>query len=362
MDDGIVFLPEEIPKDVFLSLLNAMDPAIEFTLEESESILMKGKKAERLNFLDISVMLDEEGTTHTDIYYKPTNSHDYLHHDSFHPEHTLNNIPFCLAKRIIVFCSDEETMEQRLGELRDLLKECDYPTKTIEKGIHNARLQGPAPPKDNKDNIIALVHQNMSNFRFSHILDTTRHLLENSRSDEIRHVFKDTRFVEAMRQPRSIIRTISAKRENPDDQESNPGIFAECTDKRCEICSLGYIQNCTSFITSSGHKWEIKSHINCNSKNVVYYLECLMCDGTSPIVTKTGKTKTTLRARVNNHKSDCESGNTTDLFDQHVHKCGGNNLQHPYFRVRAFMKLSTPEKLLTYENLFHERRYATINT
>ena len=47
MDDGIVFLPEQISKDIFLSLLNAMDPAIEFTLEESESVIMKGKRAER---------------------------------------------------------------------------------------------------------------------------------------------------------------------------------------------------------------------------------------------------------------------------------------------------------------------------
>ena len=198
----------------------------------------------------------------------------------------------------------------------------------------------------------------MSNYRFQHILNTTRHLLENARSDEIRHIFKDTRIVEAMSQPKSILRTIST---NPryDYIEPNPGIFAECkASSGCEICSLGYIQNCTSFTTSSGHHWEIKSHINCNSKNVVYYLECLMCNN----FTKTGKTKTTIRKRINNHKSDCLSGNTTDLFDLHVHKCGGNRLRHPYFRVKAFMKLSSPDKLLTYEKLFHERKYATINT
>ena len=359
MDDGIVFLPDDICKNSFLAILNEMDPAIIFTLEESESIMLKGKKAERLNFLDISIMIDEDGFIHTDIYYKPTNSHDYLHYDSFHAEHTLKNIPYCLAKRIIVFCSDEETMEGRLEELRDLLKQCDYPPKVIEKGIHNAQLQGPAPQKTNKDNIVALVHQNMSNYSFGHILTTTRHLLENARSDEIRNVFKNIRFVEAMSQPKSVIRTISTKRQDHHEDEPNPGIFAECTDSRCELCSLGYIQNCSYFITSSGHRWDIKSHINCNSRNVVYYLECSFCDGE---VTKTGKTKTTLRTRTNNHKSDCESGNTSDVFDQHVHKCGKNRMRHPYFRVKAFIKLSTPEKLLTYERLFHERRYATINT
>ena len=90
-----------------------------------------------------------------------------------------------------MFCSDEDTMEERLQELRTLLQQCDYPLKTIEQGIQNARLQGPAAPKNKKDNIVALVHQNMSNYRFNHILNTTRHLLENARSDEIRHIFKD---------------------------------------------------------------------------------------------------------------------------------------------------------------------------
>ena len=360
MDDGIVFLPEHICKNRFLSILNDMDPAIIFTLEESQSTTLKGKTVERLNFLDISIMIDEDGFTHTDVYYKPTNSHDYLHFDSFHPDHTIDNIPYCLAKRIIVFCSDEEIMEGRLVELTKLLEQCDYPLKTIEEGIYNARLQGPAPQKNKKNGVIAFVHQNMSNFKFSHILTTAKNLIENSRSDEIRHIFKDTRFVESMRQPKNVIRTITtARRINDTAFETNAGIFAECSDPRCEICSLGYIQNCNSFVTSNGKTWEIKSHINCNSRNVLYYLECLFCNGQ---VTKTGKTKSILRLRLNNHRSECATGRTTDVFDKHCHECGAHRKQEPYFRVRAFMKLSTPEKLLTYEKLFHERKYATINT
>ena len=253
-------------------------------------------------------------------------------------------------------------MEERLLELQELLKKCDYPPKLINRGIHNARLQGPAPMKSEKDNVVPFVHQNMSNFQFSHILTTAQNLVKNAQSDEIRHAFKDVRFVEAMGQPKNIIRTITSIKSSPEDiiVEPNPGIFAECIDKRCEICKLGYIQNCTSFITSNGERWEIKSHINCNSRNVVYYLECLMCNG--PMETKTGKTKTRLRDRVNNHRSECKSGNTSDVFDRHCHSCGAHRGEEPYFRVRAFMKLSTPDKLLTYEKMLHGRKYATINS
>ena len=336
-----------------------MDKAIVFTLEESEKILFKNSHVERLNFLDISIILDEHGTVNTDIYYKPTNSHDYLHFDSFHPQHTLDNIPYCLAKRIIIFCSDDDTMKHRLSELKTLLMQCGYPIKTIDKGIFNAKLQGPAPRKAKDNNIITYTHQNMSNFQFKHILTTASNLLINAKSDNIRKTFKDIRFVEGISQPKNILRTITCTNSSSTETSNKPGIYAECTDKRCEICSFGYIQDCIEFTTSNNTTWQIKTHINCNSKHVVYYLECLMCDGK---VTKTGKTQTKLRERINNHRSDSRTGRTTDLFDLHCHECGAHRSNEPYFRVRAFIKLSTPDKLETYEKLFHQRKYATINT
>ena len=151
-------------------------------------------------------MVEADGATHTDVYYKPTNSHDYLHFDSFHQKHTLHNIPYCLAKRIVVFCSDNDIMNHRLSELKKLLIQCKYPENIIDKGIFNAQLQGPAPPKTEKDNIIAYVHWNMGNFSFHHILQTTSSLLRNADSEHIKEVFKDVRFIEAVSQPKNILR------------------------------------------------------------------------------------------------------------------------------------------------------------
>ena len=357
MDDGIVFLPWHICKDKFLALLNEMHPSIIFTLEHSSKTKFMGKMVERLNFLDLSIMVEENGTTHTDVYYKPTNSHDYLHYDSFHQKHTLHNIPYCLAKRIVVFCSDTTIMNERLSELKKLLMQCKYPENIIDKGVFNAQLQGPAPPKVEKSNVIAYVHPNMSNFQFNHIIQTTSNLLKNATSDDIKEVFGDVRFVEAVSQPKNLLRSITSTFTNTIGR--TPGIYAECNPNKCEICSFGYIENCTSFTCSNGKEWTIRSHISCNDRNVLYYLECLFCNGK---VTKTGKTFTKLRQRINNHRSDCHTGRTDDVFDKHCHKCGAHRGVQPYFRVRAFMKLSHPGKLMVYEDLLHERKYATINT
>lgn len=363
MDDGIVFLPLEISKNTFLQLLNEMHRDIVFTLEDSEMV----SGSQKLNFLDLSILLHEDGKIDRDIFYKITNTHDYVHYNSFHATHVLNNVPFNLAKRIIVFVSKSEVMEARLQQLKEYLLKCEYPPHIIDKGIHNARLQGPAPQKTSKNNILAFVHPNMSNFDFRNIIDTAKNLLKYTKSDEIRNLFKDIRIIEGIKQPKNLMNSITHTRFRSNQTTVDPlrpGLYAECrSSSGCELCSMGYIKECTSFYTSNGINWNIRSHINCNSKNVLYFLTCLKCVGENRI-TKTGKSITTLRARMNNHRSNCRTGRTSDVFDRHVHECMKENksFDEPLFEIRAFFKLSSPDKLLTYEDEFHRRKYAIINT
>ena len=162
MDDGFVPLPKSISANIFLQSLNNLHPSIKFTLEKATITNNHLKElVQTTNFLDVKVMLDTNNKMSTDIYYKSTNSHDYLHYDSFHPKHTIDNIPFNLAKRIIVFVSDDNLVETRLNELRFWLRKCKYPTNLINKAFHNAKLQGPAPEKPSSKNIIPFVIPHM---------------------------------------------------------------------------------------------------------------------------------------------------------------------------------------------------------
>ena len=81
-------------------MLNNLDPDIRFTIECSDK---------QLPFLDILVM--KEGIKlETDIYYKPTDSKQYLLFDSCHPKHTRTSIPFSLARRIRSIVTNEEIL------------------------------------------------------------------------------------------------------------------------------------------------------------------------------------------------------------------------------------------------------------
>lgn len=97
---------------VFLDFISNQHPTIKFTHEFSPT---------KVYFLDVTVMLDENRLLHTDLYSKPTDSHQYLHHTSCHLGHIKKSIAFSQAIRIKRICSDRETAHIRCDELAENL-------------------------------------------------------------------------------------------------------------------------------------------------------------------------------------------------------------------------------------------------
>ena len=139
MDDGFVLWPKNANTDVFRELLNELHPSLKFTVEKGKNCCEQNFDTfvQVLNFLDVSINLQQNGRLETDT--RMTNSHDYLNYFS-HPEHKKQNIPYNLAKRIIVNLSGEEKMNEKLSELKTWLVSCSYPLAIIEKAFFKAKL------------------------------------------------------------------------------------------------------------------------------------------------------------------------------------------------------------------------------
>ena len=75
----------------------------------------------------MNVTLNSKNEISTDVYHKNTNTHDYLPYDSARPESCKKNVPYNLAKRIVVFVTDPEKVELRLSEFRTWLKMINIP-------------------------------------------------------------------------------------------------------------------------------------------------------------------------------------------------------------------------------------------
>ena len=110
MDNGFIFRPLKVNLENFKTCLNNMYPSTKFTSEKPEVIHENGKKVQVLNLLDVKIILSKDNSVETNIYYKPTNSHDYLPYDSAHLGYTKNNIHYSLARRITVLVSNLENV------------------------------------------------------------------------------------------------------------------------------------------------------------------------------------------------------------------------------------------------------------
>ena len=356
MDDGHSLLPEEVDQDVFLHLLNSMHYAIRYTIGKPERIIENRVLTQRSVFLSLLIYLDPDGQIWTDVHYKQTNTHEYLHYDSHHPNHVKANIPYVLAKRIVVFTSKDYAMKKNLEDLSIWLKDCGYPERAIKEGIHNAQLQGPAPIKE-KSKVIPLISTYCDNYNNDSVLQMARTLLKNPQDDRLKSAFKGVTFINAYRQPPNLLRSLSHSKFEMKEKEKIAGVF-KCSDNKCKICKL-YLQVGTQVPMSNGLTWEIKCFGNCNSLNVVYFLVCNFCHE----VTNIGKTDD-CRERTNNHISGCRHGRTTDKFDNHVFQCApkkGMELVEPYFKLYLLMVCNNYHKLLSHESNLHARGLDTIN-
>ena len=361
MDDGTSLFPKECSKETLLHLLNSMHPSIQYTVDEADTKIEGGLLVQFLVFLSILLHLDENGNLWTNVHYKETNAFDYLSWDSHHPKHIMENIPYCLAKRIIVMTTKETDLQINLEHLQEALIKRGYPKQVIDKGIYNAKLQGPAPPKTNQ-RLIPLISTYYSNYSNSMVVEVTKQLLNNTKDLRIAKAFKDTKIIEAFKQPPNLLQLVSnSKFIHPFPKliidPKRRGLW-KCTHPLCKICQL-YIIEGDSFQTSNGTVWNIRCPASCNSLNVLYYLKCRFCQGAT---TYSGKTDV-FRQRTNGHISDIRHKRGGD-FDKHVRRCAKKkkiSLTEPFFEATIFMVLKDYNSLLSYEAMLHAAGHDTMN-
>ena len=244
--DDIFFLWEHGEEKLkgFIEHLNEKHPTIKFTAEWSKT---------SINFLDVTVSLVGRNIT-TDLYVKPTDSHQYLHSSSCHPYHCKKGIPYSQALRLNRICSDPNSFDIRCNDLEKWLIERGYSEREVRKQILRAR-----------------------GFSRDSLLDR-----ENTREEQNKITFN---FV------RAVLPKVDAE-----------GGSKPCGGKKrsCEVCKS---VNDTSYFKrrDTDETFNIlKGPLDCNSNHVIYLFECKQCQYRFPYV---GSTKTKFRYRINNYKS-----------------------------------------------------------
>ena len=182
------------------------------------------------------------------------------------------------------------------------------------------------------------------------IVKTINQKLKQSPNGSIKEIFGEAQTVLSLKQPPNLLRLLSKK-----TRRLPQGLF-NCNNKNCKLYAL-YIKPGTSFKTSNNVIWYIRSHITCQSKNVIYFLKCSSCNYSTTYIDKT----VDLHSRMNNYITSCRLGGSTDKFDSHVFYCMQKKKREPFFQILTLMKLADKQNLLFYEKPLQNRGYDTLN-
>ena len=323
-DCFMIWINPEDDLTKFHDLINNLHQDIKFTIEKSKT---------HLPFLDI--LLLKYGTQlKTDIYFKVTDTKQYLNFYSCHPRHTKRSIPYNLARRICTIVSDEKLREKRLSELRQSLLKRNYPKSLIQNGIDSAKK---IPRKDLlkvnlKTDECVLPYVSTHNPRNPEAYTViNQHLPILYADSKMKEVLKDTTFIKSKRQLPNLKKTLTKAKFTSSTTTREANKVTKCNKRNCGLCQHIVEQN---FFDFNGKIFYVNANMSCDVKNVLYVIRCLGCNEYY-----IGQTGGKLRDRRTVHAQQIRDPSTRQIpLSAHLDMCSKVT---PKFVMFPFFKIKT---------------------
>ena len=91
-----------------------------------------------LSFLDITLRITDDHIS-TTIYYKYTDTHTYLHHQSSHPSHCKKGLPRSELLRLRRLCSEDSDFLEKGGEMVSFFEQRGYSPACLQNDLQAIR-------------------------------------------------------------------------------------------------------------------------------------------------------------------------------------------------------------------------------
>ena len=282
----------------FIDYLNEIHPTIKFTYKYSR---------DSIEFLDVMVIKEEGGGLKTDLFVKDTDTHQYLDFSSCHTFHTKKGIPYGQALRIRRIVSDDDVFEQRCSDLKGWLRRRGYPEDLVDDQIGRARTQERddllnrerVVGGERRDVLVLSYHPCLSK-KVHDIIRKAHPILQCNA--EHKKVFSEIPMV-SYRRAKSLSDMLVRARVPKVQAPLEKGCRGCNGRKDCQVCDK-IVPDTHFSSTVTGKKYEIRGGpYHCNSKNIVYLLECKKCkiQYVGSVATEDGDNR--FRLRCNNYKS-----------------------------------------------------------
>ena len=255
-------------------------------------------------FLDTWVTL-KEGKFNTDLFKKPFARCQYLLPSSCHLLHQTTSIIYSLAYRLRRICSDNNTFELRLAELKQDLLSRNYNSKIIDSEIKKARaisreeaLKKVTKSKNSRQVFVVPYHPGLPSV--STIVQKHWEVMTSS-SKILQRCFPQKSLVAYSRPKNLKDELIRAKISTSRRSGRLKNGYKACQEG-CQCCWISKSATTHSNFRTK-ETWKINSPINCKTRNVIYKLGCDSDKRVCKLFNYEGKTKRELRVRINEHRS-----------------------------------------------------------
>ena len=285
--------------DEFIDHINSFHPTIKFTTEQSLT---------SVNFLDVTITKSPNGLV-TDVYSKPTDTHQYLLSNSCHPSHCKKAIAYSQALRIRRICSTDTLYKRRSSELRKHLVSRGHSERRVQLAINRAlnvprhTLLTNTGAKKAPTNRVALVttfHPKLP--KLPSILNNNMPILHSS--SRLHSAITEVPMV-AFRRPKNLGDILVRAKLPPGTVQTQPPTDIlgchKCTRSKCKTC-LHIKPSLKVKSHTTGSSYNIKTDSECSTSNVVYVISCKRCG-----LQYVGETKTKLSLRFANHVSSIKT-------------------------------------------------------
>ena len=348
LDDGYISWNKTFGEiNDFIFILNTLSNNIQFTHEQSD---------EKIPFLNL-MLYKEGGEIKTDIYYKKTDSHDYLPFNSSHPRHTKINVPSTLARMVCQIVVDPQRKAMRLQELKTWLLCSGYKPSLITNCIHKycdmdyRELRKKVVTENNKEKIVFVGTHNPNN---PHVYGKLRSIFQ----DIIEHEgegggFKNCIMIKSEKQPPNLSRIFQKSffSTKPPPKWGT----TKCLAKRCGTCKV-LVETDHILFNPADKIFKIMSNFDCRSGNLIYKITCRGC-----LEFYIGVT-VNLRNRVSGHKHKLNEVENIQKIYHHISICAKDC--DPPFNIVPFYKIKTDTDIARYtiEDHFIRKYKPKLNT
>ncbi len=288
----------------FITYLNQTHPTIKFTYESSKTsvdfldiTIYKGKRFQEQQILDIKP------------FFKKTNKFQYLQYNSAHPRQTFRSLIKGELTRLLRACSDKDEYVKIQEKMYTEFRHRGYPGYLITQVIDSL-------PHHNREQLLKDKLAQDTKYETFLVLEYTDDLdVKKLRSiiqplpEEAEHVPKPCLSLKRKKNLKQFLVRAKLKNQTEPIQSSKPmtipitadfnGHSAGCNNNGCKCCTL-MSRKQRIHSTHNNKNFPTPTHTNCNTKNIIYLLECTKCTRRNQYV---GQTQRCMNTRLAGHRA-----------------------------------------------------------